>query len=192
MTKPVGTFPDTLTLDDPLPPPRGTLCEGGRAPRYMLGWVLSTQEARELFSVPENYRSSQVTDYLKYHLLLQRWALSLGLEMYDILTPSFISMIFMMVLPNGVIAKSEGVVYSTNGCSGVNTGSLHFGDAFWVALGIVSNSILTVPRSASTLLAIPTAIRLALWKSLRPLGVDFSEDWEERLILCRRRNVKFT
>ncbi|KAF5381208.1 hypothetical protein D9757_007867 [Collybiopsis confluens] len=47
-----------------------------------------------------------------------------------ILTASFISMIFMVILPNGVMAKSEGVAYSTNGCSGVNTGTLHFGDAF--------------------------------------------------------------
>ncbi|KAE9388437.1 hypothetical protein BT96DRAFT_1025469 [Gymnopus androsaceus JB14] len=41
----------------------------------------------------------------------------------------------MLVMAGSVQAKSEGVAYSDNGCTGANSGTLDFGDAFCTSIG---------------------------------------------------------
>ncbi|KAE9384960.1 hypothetical protein BT96DRAFT_950187 [Gymnopus androsaceus JB14] len=56
-------------------------------------------------------------------------------------TGTFVSIVSMLVMAGNVQAKSEGVAYSNNGCTGANSGTLNFGNAFCTPIGSGWDSI---------------------------------------------------
>ncbi|KAE9401335.1 hypothetical protein BT96DRAFT_974861 [Gymnopus androsaceus JB14] len=64
-------------------------------------------------------------------------------------TGTFVSMVSMLVMAGYVQAKAEAIAYSDNSCTGANSGTLDFGDAFCTSIGGPWDSIQFFTDSAT-------------------------------------------